>query len=313
MKQYNKLFKWNKYNGNHIDYAGDGDGDEDGDNSSIAYGDSNKTNSYINKSDNIQILNTILRHPYMEKVDIDLKIDLGVHHGISNNYKNYLVIYRLNTYNTINHVAEFYILGTFLSVSRKESDDVLSHNNGDFAITGINTILHHVPGDKRIKGTTMFKDNNYTFIQVRNNKDTSNWLNIWDIVVNKHYFGERIDDLVIDFFKNNNDLTNLMLNQTICLKPIVLYSYVDERYHEYIKKNRSIQYCQNKIDSLIKLHHFNENDNVRTLCFIEDRDFSNTSHELICNHYIIKRETHDTQERVEWIFKSDNILFSSVK
>jgi len=290
MSRYNKLFNWNKYNG----FANDDDMTD-----AMTYDNSSEENDF-NNTNNRYILDNVIRHPYMEQ------LELNVTNSIKNGDRNYLVIYRINTYNIVNHVVEFYIIDDFLSTSM---ENTLSYNKDETTVTGLATI----PGDKRVKGTTMFKDDNYTFIQVRNNKDTSNWLNIWDILVNKHYFGKTIHKNIIDFFKKSSELTNLMLNQTICLKPIVLYSYIDERYHEYIKKNKTIQYCQSKIESLIKLHHFKENDNVRTVCFIEDHDFSNTSDELIRNHYIIKREIHDTQERIEWIFKNDNILFSSVK
>jgi len=313
MAQYNKLFKWRKYNGSI---------NEDDDNN--MYGNcSDNDDTRINNEHN-HILDYVIRHPYMDQIDFDLI------NSIHKANRNYLVTYRINTYNMIHHIVEFYILDDFPYSSMEETlknssvtDLYTTHNI--YTTNNVHDMLHYIDGEKKIKRSILFKDNIYTFIQVRNNKDTSNWLNIWDILVNKHYFGKTIDKHVVDFFKNNSNISNLMLGQNICLKPIVLYSHINERYHEYIRRTMSIQYCQNKIDSLIKLHKFKVDDNVRTICFIDDREFSNTTDDLMCNHYIINRDTHnthdthdtpdthDTQDRLEWIFKDDSILFSFVK
>ena len=57
MSRYNKLFKWNKYNGNL--------------NSNTYDSDSGSDNNDSNEHSNIQndMLSSILRHPYIERID----------------------------------------------------------------------------------------------------------------------------------------------------------------------------------------------------------------------------------------------------
>mgnify|MGYP003649565227 FL=1 len=274
MSQSNKLFKWAKYNGNNNSNAYDSDtGDTD---DSIG-----PTN--INKD----MFSSILRHPYMERLEEN------------KNERNYLVIYRIKTYNELNHVVEFYILNGFLS-STTITDNV-------------DTELQSIYGDKRIKGNVLFKEKNYSFVQVRNNTDTSNWLNIWDILVNKHYFGNNICDNVIDFFKYCGEVSNLTIGTTMCLKPITLYTNIEERYCEYITKTKSIQYCQSETESLIHLRNFKEDDNIRTICFVDDREINDSIHELEYNDYIVKNVMGEEIGEIEWVFKNNNALFSFVK
>ena len=293
MKQYNKLFKWSKYN-------------ECTDNNDDDCSDSDDTNN--NNNENTYILDNVIRHPYMEQLDLNL--DLELDNSKNNVERNYLINYRINTYNMVNHLVEFYILDDFLSSSIKNN---LLDSKDESCLT---TDIQSIDGEKRIKGSILFKSNCYTFVQIRNNKDTSNWLNIWDILVNKHYFGKAINEHVIDFFKSHNELSNLMLKQTICLKPIVLYNCIEERFHEYIKKTKNIHYCQNKMDPFIKLHQFKETDNIRTVCFVDDVEFSKTTSDLSYKPCIImnnNREEQYNQDQLEWIFKTDSILFSTVK
>ena len=84
MSQSNKLFKWAKYNGNSNAYDSDTD-------------DSNGPTN-INKD----MFSSILRHPYMEQLEEN------------NDERNYLVIYRIKTYNEVYHVVEFYILNILM-------------------------------------------------------------------------------------------------------------------------------------------------------------------------------------------------------
>lgn len=286
MSQSNKLFKWAKYNGNDNSNAYDSDAyDSD-------TGDSNGPTNINN-----DMFSSILRHPYIEHIAYD---NLDIHKN--KNERNYLVIYRIKTYNEINHVVEFYILNDFLSPTT---------NTTNTTITDIvDTELQSIHGDKRIKGNVLFKEKNYSFVQVRNNTDTSNWLNLWDILVNKHYFGNNICDNVIDFFKYCGEVSNLMIGTTICLKPITLYTNIEERYCEYIIKTKSIQYCQSETESLIHLRNFKEDDNIRTICFVDDREINDSIHELEYNDYIVK---NNVREEIEWVFKNDNALFSFVK
>jgi|APSaa5957512535_1039671.scaffolds.fasta_scaffold48163_3 hypothetical protein len=295
MSQYNKLFKWTKYNGNLNSNTYDSDSDISSDN------DDSNEHTNINKD----MFRSILRHPYIERIDEyndDCKDNnLDIHKN--KNERNYLVIYRIKTYNEVNPVVEFYILNDFLS-STKHIDKV-------------GTELQMISGDKYVKGTVLFKEKKYSFVQVRNNNDTRHWLNLWDILVHKHYFGNKICDNVIDFFKEHGEVTTLMIGTTICVKPITLYNEIEERYCEYINKTKSIQYCQNMRDSLIYLRNFKENDNIRTICFVDDSVINDSIHELEYGDYAVKKniggEGTEEIEEFEWIFKNDNALFSSVK
>jgi hypothetical protein len=289
MSQSNKLFKWVKYNGNDNSNAYDSDNDSGSDND-----DSNRHTNIHN-----DMFNSILRHPYMEHLDEDDNLDIHKNKKDNNNKRNYLVIYRIKTYNEINHVVEFYILNDFLS-------STITTDNVD-------TELQSIYGDKRIKGIVLFNEKKYSFVQVRNNTDTSNWLNLWDILVHKHYFGNKICVNVIDFFKYCGEVSNLTIGTTMCLKPITLYTNIEERYCEYITKTKSIQYCQSETESLIHLRNFKEDDNIRTICFVDDREINDSIHELEYNDYIVKNVVGEEIGEIEWVFKNNNALFSFVK
>ena len=298
MSQYNKLFKWTKYNGNLNSNTYDSDSDISSDISSD-YDDSNE-HTNINKD----LFSSILRHPYIERIDEyndDCKDNnLDIHKN--KNERNYLVIYRIKTYNEVNSVVEFYILNDFLSSTKN--------------IDNVGTELQMIPGDKYVNGTVLFKEKKYSFVQVRNNNDTRHWLHLWDILVHKHYFGNKICDNVIDFFKEHGEVTTLMIGRNICVKPITLYTEIEERYCEYINKTKSIQYCQNKRDSLIYSRNFKENDNIRTICFVDDRVINDSIHELEHLDYIVKNNVSEEIGEIGeigWIFKNDNTLISSVK
>jgi hypothetical protein len=294
MSQYNKLFKWTKYNGNLNSNTYDSDSDISSDN------DDSNEHTNINKD----LFRSILRHPYIERIDEyndDCKDNnLDIHKN--KNERNYLVIYRIKTYNEVNSVVEFYILNDFLSSTKN--------------IDNVGTELQMIPGDKYVKGTVLFKEKKYSFVQVRNNNDTRHWLHLWDILVHKHYFGNKICDNVIDFFKEHGEVTTLMIERNICVKPITLYTEIEERYCEYINKTKSIQYCQNKRDSLIYSRNFKENDNIRTICFVDDRVINDSIHELEHLDYIVKNNVSEEIGEIGeigWIFKNDNTLISSVK
>ena len=267
MSQYNKLFKWTKYNGNLNSNTYDSDSESD----------ISSDNDDNNEQSNIpsDLFSSILRHPYIERIDEyndDCKDDnLDIHKN--KNERNYLVIYRIKTYNEVNSVVEFYIVNDFLS-------STININN-------VGTELQMIPGDKYVKGGVRFKEKKYSFVQVRNNPDSNNWLNLWDILVHKHYFGNKICDNVIDFFKEHGEVTTLMIGRNICVKPITLYTEIEERYCQYINKTKSIQYCQNKRDSLIYLRNFKEDDNIRTICFVDDSVINDSIHELEYGDYAV--------------------------
>lgn len=269
------------------------------------------------------ILDTIVQHPFMEKISTNTYTALTVDSPCRE--KINLIIYRINTYNA-NNVVEFYLKSHFLSIDIDIGGNIAA---------AVNNTLHHVDGTKRLSGYIMVGNIRHVFVQVRNNRSStaslasapsSNWLTIWDIIVNKHYFGEKIDQNVIDFFTANCEISNLLINRRLCVKPIVLYSYADKSHTEYIKKHNSIQYCQRENDILIKLNQYKSGDNIRSICFIEDAEFSDTYGGLRERDFIImnnsqkshitgsqEQESSDNDTDIRWIFKNERNIFSHIK
>lgn len=246
------------------------------------------------------LLDTIIQHPYVENLSLDLNRLSQCREKI------HLIIYRINKYGE-NTTVDFYLTTDFLS---------LHMTDGLLLATHLNDTLRHIPGTKRIKGDIIVENNIYAFVQVRDNTDHLHWLSIWDIIVNKQYFGEKISDNVIDFFTVNGEISTLILNKKKCMTPIVLYSYTEMSHLTYINKSRSIQYCQRENSPLIRLNTYKEKDNVRTICFIEDMEFSDTLNDLADNNYIIMKDsntTDDNNSNIYWIFKNEKYIFSYVK
>ena len=324
MFRYNKLLKlvgsYSSDSDNNSDKSNDNaESNELVDDKPVMYDIHYKNDSTVRPGN---ILDTIVQHPFMEKFSINTYDSLTVDSPCRE--KIYLIVYRINTYNT-NNVVEFYLKSHFLST------DI---DIGDNIATAVNNTLYHVTGTKRLSGYIMVGNIRHVFVQVRNNRSSSaasasssNWLTIWDIIVNKHYFGEKIDQNVIDFFTANCEISNLILNRRLCVKPIVLYSYADKSHTEYIKKHNSIQYCQRENDILIKLNQYKSGDNIRSVCFIEDTEFSDTYGDLRTRDFIImnshKSLTNGNQEQessdndnhndIRWIFKNERNIFSHIK
>lgn len=252
------------------------------------------------------LLDSIIQHPFMETISIDINTTT------TKREKYNIIVYRLGTYGT-NKVVEFYLSHEFLSVHLEIGDNISSN---------VIDALRHVAGVKRVLGQLEFDSNRYIFVQTRNNTDMSNWLNIWDIVCNKHYFGDKLSNIVVDFFTSHIELGTLIQNKRTCILPIVLYSYVDEHHLEYIRKNNSIQYCQREKDTLIRLNRYKLGDNIRTICFVEDTEFSNTYHDLLNRDYILIDQSNEQQnnddtnvsnDNIKLIFKNETRIFSHIK
>lgn len=281
----------NNYNKFMNQYDSDENTQEYDTNDSIVY-----RNDRYNSSDNNNntILNTILQHPYIEELSIDLD---ECKHNIN------IVLYRISHYGE-NITTEFYLPKEFLSIQRT-SDYELTYT--------LNETLCQITGMKRVNGTMLFENESYIFVQVRNNNDSRYWISIWDIIVNEHSFGEKINNKIIRFFKSNYDISTLIINKKYCLKPIVLYSNIDEQCLGYVEKNKSIQYCQREKDSLIRLHLYKEGDNVRHICFIEDDEYSTIYSSLSKKEYVKMIDDTTDRDQPLWIFKNDNNIISYIK
>lgn len=245
------------------------------------------------KKEQNNIMDEIIQHPFIEKTNINLDILSMCREKI------YLILYRINEYKG-NYVVEFYI--------HKEMPFIQIFKMNDDIPSKINDTLNYILGSKRITGNINYHNTNYIFIQVRKNNDTKNWLTIIDIIDNNHYYGEKIDENIVDFFMENMELSTLKFKRKYCIKPKILYCNINDEYVQYIRKNISIQYCQREISPLIKLKLYNNNDNIRVLCFIKDYEYSNNMNDLCNNDYIMINDKDPT-----WIFKNEKYIFPYLK
>ena len=239
------------------------------------------------------LLDSIIQHPFIDNIDFNECQLLKTF---------YVIFYRLNKFNEFNYV-EYYINDNFLKVSLKVETKILDIYDNIVVETD-----KKINGVKRLKGIYDYNDNKYMFIQVRENTNTNLWLNLWDIIVSNHYFGKQINSNIIDFFINNNTISNLKVNNQIIMKPTVLYCQIDDKYLSYVDKHNSIQYCQD--DSLIKLTKFNKNENVRIICFMnfDKFDITDSNNEnLQKNGFVIDKINKC------WIFQNEDNLFIHVK
>lgn len=287
---YNRLFNTN--------YVSDNSDDDNNDNS-----DNDDIRPLCDvPSTHTTLLSDIIQHPYIDNLPFNIK-ELTSCVG-----QQRIIVYRINKYGE-NNVVEFHLNGDFLSVELNSADDILRL---------IQSTLQELPGVKRLKGNLYYEGIHYLFVQVRDNHETTSWLTIWDIIVNKQYFGKKLNKYVVDFFTRNSEVSNLIKGSSSlpCSKPVILYTNIDEQYIEYVRRTRNIQYCQREKGTLIKLRKFKEDDNIRTVCFIEDREFSNSYSNLMNTEYVIMPSEEEQEEQEEepiWIFKNERNIFSYVK
>ena len=222
------------------------------------------------------ISDDILEHPYIENLKFDA----------NNKGNTKLIIYRMNEHNK-NAFIEYYLN----EINCLHDKEVILKN------------LSYIEGTKHIKGSIYIGDNQYTIIHIRNNNKPNNWVILWDIIINGHYYGEKIHENLIKFLKKNYKIDDLFYKRKICKKPCILYTLLDNKYKNYINKNKSIQYCQNEHSILIYFSEYNEGDNI---CFMEDTEMDK---DLQNKNYIIERKG----KKYEWIFKNDNNLISFLK
>lgn len=227
-------------------------------------------------------LDDILEHPFIDNLSKNIPNKL---HDIK------VICYRINTLHK-NPFIEVYLKGK----------DFISINQPIY--------LDNVPinGIKRIKGYIHHNNRNYVFIQTRDNIEHNKWITLWDIIVNKRVYGEKIDDNVVSFFKRYNLMYNLVKHNIVMHKPVVLYCSIHDKYLNYVSKNKSVQYCQNDDTSIINLHmEYKSGDNVRSICFIDDSEIENNLKDFSNEKYYILR---DLSGCLQWIFK-DNYLITS--
>lgn len=230
-----------------------------------------------NKNENLEDI--LLYHPFID----DLQDQLN------NKELSQLIIYRLNKHNEFNYV-EYY------------NTNIICFQNSDIILDK----LKHISGKKKVKGSIRNEIDNYTIVQIRDNKINENWITLWDIIINNHYYGEKIDETLYKFILKYSKLDDLFIKDIICKKPQILYCLVNEKYKNYINTHNSIQYCQNEKNLLIHLSKFKSGFNVRNICFLDD---SEINEDLLNNDYIVERK----EEEYEWIVKNDKNIISFLK
>lgn len=252
----------------------------------LFYGFLNKDSDFLEieeieerKYEHTNINDNLLQHPFIENLKLSL----------DNKENTKIIIYRMNKINNDTFI-EYYL------------NDIKCLDNRKTILEN----LSDIEGTKRIKGNTNINGSKYTIVQIRNNNKIDNWVILWDILINKHYYGEKIDENFISFFINHYKIDDLYIKEKICKKPSILYTLIDNKYKNYINKYNSILYCQNEKSVLINLSDFTEGDNVRNICFIEDIEIDN---DLINKNYMIERK----DGKYWWIFKNDYNIISFLK
>lgn len=250
--------------------------------------------SLVKEAANTCLLNSIVQHPFIDDLSVNLdKISFGKH-------KLILILYRINKHIESSYVEYYLPNGNFLL-------PILSGNEN--LLDDLKKTIGDLPGAKRIKGTMFVNDQCYIFVQVRNNKLPNDWLVSWDILANKHVFGENITKTTSDMFLKLHKCDDLYLNNQICIKPIVLYCNTEERYRSYVDKHKTIQYCTTEGGPLISLHGYQTNDNVRNICFVGYNEITTNLSSLHDHPYI----TLLNESITNWIFRYDSVIISYMK
>lgn len=260
-----------------------------------------------NLSQSLNILNTIVQHPYVE--DLPHNTDTLTHLMYETDIK--ILLYRINRLNE-HYYVEYYIpnSGLLILPGIKEFTNASNCYKIDDTFIGyLKTYLSQIPGTKRYKGYLTHDKEPYVIVQTRDNHEVDDWVVIWDILANKQIYGVLFDNTLIDFFAKYHNLSELYINDTMCILPSVLYCQVPTTTVEYVRKHKSCQYTQREMTPLIKLHRFSIGDNVRNLCFIKDTDISKTYLDIEMNDYIIL----DEDNTINYIFKHDTNILSLVK
>ena len=113
---------------------------------------------------NINIDDTLVNHYYIDELN----------HDLNEKEITKLILYRIKSYNNFNYIE--YYLHIIKCLENKET--ILEN-------------LKHINGRKSIKGNIKTENQKYTIIQVRGNDNFENWVTLWDILINKHYYGEK--------------------------------------------------------------------------------------------------------------------------
>jgi len=173
MFNYNKVLNFNNNSDNNSDSDSHYDSDNDINNS-------NNSNNYYyeikeqNNTINDSLLDNIVQHNFIDNIALDKTESIN---------KCNIIIYRINCFNSHNYV-EYYLNKGFLSLNLKTKKTL-----DELFYIIEEKINKYISGVKKIQGSYEYNNEKYIFIQIRRNIETYNWVNLWDILINKHYFG----------------------------------------------------------------------------------------------------------------------------
>jgi hypothetical protein len=250
------------------------------------------------------LLDDIIQHPFIEDIE---NIDLNI---VSNDHyreKICLIPYRITNHDD-HHFVEFNV-GSDFHVLKQSILDKDKDKGKDKVYETLNNTLHHISGRKKMMGSVTFKNKHFILVQVRNsnmNFYNNNWVTIWDLVVNRHVFGDSFNEEVVEFFTHHSTLSDLILQKKISSKPVALYCNIHTNYLQYVLTYQTAQYCQNDDSPLFNLTEYQHDTNVRVLCFIEDTVSNNNKQTLVGKDYI----QTNVDKTVSWIFKNEKRIVS---
>ena len=281
--------------------------------------------------DNDSILNNIIKHPFIDTLPTEVDSFTNSNCCITFNKCN-IVLYRIQHHND-NHYVEFYLPFDISCNSRVTigyhnkysiSNDTITN---DLFMKYLKEHISDIPGNKRFKGHIVYNNIMYMIVQLRNtisdeyssltiehnnnNNKNNNWLTLWDIIAYKHVFREKLHPTIVDFFVKHHKLAYLVVNSRLCLLPMVLYCHVSKEYKEYVKKNKSIQYCQRENGPIVHLHSncLCEMNTIRNICFITDNDIVTSRQSLQDKSYVFFKQDNQLQ----YLFKDDSNIISYIK
>lgn len=291
----------------------------------------NLANTYHDShEENDSILNNIIQHPFIDTLPMDIISSPVFNYCINNSVKYNVILYRIQHHNN-NHYVEFYLPYIYsneslFNIEYYSTEDTCKPISNSNLLKYLKSHIQSIPGVKRFKGHITHKNTVYSIVQVRDknidddskNSDRNdsyynynNWLTLWDIIAYKHIFREKIDPNIVNLFIKHHTIAYLFLNKQRCLLPMTLYSTVSNKYVGFVKKNKSIQYCQRENSPIIYLNcdYLCESNNVRNVCFITDTKIHTTTEKLQIQSCIILNNTGG----LDYLFKNDDNIISYIK
>lgn len=228
--------------------------------------------------------NLLFEHPFINSL-----VSIKKFKNLKSFNRFYIIPYRYKKLN------EYWMVEIYLhSFNEIINFDYNQYHYSEKLLENIHDQISFLNGNKRIKGMK----NDLIFIQVRENNENKNWFCLWDIIINKSYFGFNFSPNIISLFIKNHLLFEIKINNQKCKTPIVLYYNLDKKYFDYFIKHKSIFYCNDHYEPFIKLHSYKKNDNIRFLCFIDENLYEER------NPIIINNST--------WLFYDENNIFSTI-